>query len=109
MGVPIDGLPADEMEVVVDDWRLSHARRRSRLVEQGMPLESDQRAGNYGRRERVFALLARSTLAVQATAERRRVELHDAMARTVNEQFQATLAPSFAQGSTTLQKHSTGW
>jgi hypothetical protein len=76
MGVAIDGLPADDMEVVVDDRRLSDARGRSRLVEQRMPLESDEGAGDHHRRERVFALLTWTVLTVLAGAERRGIELH---------------------------------
>jgi hypothetical protein len=64
------------MEVVVDDRRLSDARRRNRLVEQRMPVQTDERAGDHDRRKRVFALLTRTVLTVLAAAERRRIELH---------------------------------
>jgi hypothetical protein len=40
MGVAVDGLPADDMEVVIDDRRLGDARHRSGLVEQRMALKS---------------------------------------------------------------------
>src|SRR6516165_6282528 len=71
------------MDVVVDDWRLTDARRSNRLVEQRMALKSDERAGDHDRREGVFALLTWTALTVRAGAERRRIELHTITLRGV--------------------------